>query len=98
MSLFFLHMRNVKMPNLSHLLSNKLQQLKFESQIHFSSSIMDVISQSFRWKLPVSFSLCQIFEKYPYFCQFYYRNDREQNNIFTKICGPQQKMYQHSET
>ena len=52
------------------------------------------MSQSFSWKLPVSFDMCWIFQEYPYFCQFYYRNDREQNGTFTKVCGPQQKIHQ----
>ena len=81
------------MPNLSRLLPNKLQ-LKFETQLKFYSSILGVISQSFSWKLPVSFDMCQIFQKYPYFCQFYYRNDREQNSTFPKMFGLRQKINQ----
>ena len=77
--------------NLSRLLPNKLQ-LKFENQRKFYRSILSVISQTFSWKLPVPFDMCQIFQKYPYFCPFYYRNDREQNNTFTKIFGLEQKI------
>ena len=58
------------MPNLSSLLPNELQQLKFETQLKFYSSISGVISQSFSWKLLVSFDKCQIFQKYPYFVNF----------------------------
>ena len=56
-------------------------------------AVLGVISQSFSWKLPVSFDMSQIFQKYACFCQFYNRNDREQNNTFTNY-GPQQKIYQ----
>ena len=62
------------------------------TQRKFYSSNLGVISQSFRWNLLETFHICQIFQKFPYFCQFYYRNYREQNSIFTKICGSQQKM------
>ena len=82
------------MPNSTLLLPNELQQLKVETQLKFYSSILGVISQSFSWKLPMSFDKCKIFQKYLYFCQFYYRNVREQNNTFTKMCVSQQKMYQ----
>ena len=40
--------------------------------------------------------MCWIFEEYPYFCQFYYGNDRERNKAFTQICGPQQKISQQT--
>ena len=87
----FFHKRNVKMPNLSRLLPNELQWLKFEAQLKFYSSILGVISQSFSWKLPMSYDMSHIFQKYACFCQVYNRNDRKQNNTFTN-CGPQQKI------
>ena len=51
------------------------------------------------WKPPVSFDMCWIFQEYPFFfffCQFYYRNNREQNRIFTQICEPKQKINQQT--
>ena len=67
------------MPKLSRLLPKEIKQLKFEFETHlkFYRSILGVISQSFSWKHPVSFDMRWNFQEYPYFCQFYYRKDRE---------------------
>ena len=49
-----------------------------------SESTLDKIPHC--WKsLILSFDRCFSLE-YPYFCQFYYRNDRERNGTFSEIC------------
>ena len=53
-----------------------------------------MITQNFN-KNTDCLSLCaKIFKEYPVLCQFYYRNDREQNGTFTEICEALKKMYQ----
>ena len=42
------------MPKLSRLLPEEIKQLKFETLLKFESSILDVISQTFSQKLPMS--------------------------------------------
>ena len=80
------------MRKLCRLLPKELKQLKFDTQLTFESSTLGVISQSFNWNSQVSFDLHWFFQEYPYFCQFYYRNDKERNRTFTQICGSQWKI------
>ena len=44
------------MSKLSYI-TKRLNQLKFETQLKFYSSILGVISQSFSWNCPVSFDV-----------------------------------------
>ena len=65
--------------------------MKILTQLKLENSILGVITQSFNsikvFQLKnMSFDMCEIFQEYPVFCRFYYRNDREQNGAFTEMC------------
>ena len=51
------------MSKLRRLLPTEIKQLKFETQLNFDSSILDVLSQSFNWKHPVSFDMRFFFSR-----------------------------------
>ena len=56
---------------------------------------MTVTLQIFSCIYPVSGNLCKILQEYPFFHEFYYRNDRALDNTFTEIPGSQQKINRH---
>ena len=62
----------------------KKDNRKLITQIKLDNTILlGVITQSFNWKYWLFlFYMCLIFQEYPYFYQFYYRNDREQKGTF----------------
>ena len=39
-----------------------------------------------KFQLKILIVFRKIFQEYPVFCQFYSRNDREQNGAFTEMC------------
>ena len=61
--------------------------MKNLTQIKLVDTILSAITQSFNWKYRLFFIyMCLIFQEYPYFYQFYYRNDWEQNRRFIEKC------------
>ena len=79
------HRHNVTFPKISCLFKIYLKQLNTATLVKLDNMILGVITQSFICMYRLSPDMCLIFQEYPYFCQFYYRNDREQNWTFTEM-------------
>ena len=80
----FFHKHNVKFLKFSCLFQKYLKRLKALNSNQVRLQYLSCNYTTFQLQISI-FYMRLIFQEYPYFYQFYYRNDREQNGTYIEV-------------